>query len=311
MNQLVSPFKIRTQRICVLLNTRSGTADHARVRAALDKAQFAHRAQFELRVLESGRNIQHYVADAVKKDFDTIVAAGGDGTITCVASALEGSGKTMGILPQGTFNYVARGLNIPQDVEGALELILRGNTSDFPLGAVNDQVFLNNASLGLYPAVLEEREGTYQRWGRSRLAAHWSVLRTFARFRNTMKLEITVDGEVHYVRTPLAFVARSAYQLDSFGLRGADAVRNGQLALFVAPDVSRRAMMLRALRLAGNGMQQDRDYTLYCGYDIRIRSKLPERTIAMDGERRQMRGPFRFAVKPGVLRVISPRPAAV
>ncbi|SPF78476.1 diacylglycerol/lipid kinase family protein [Pseudoprimorskyibacter insulae] len=307
METFYSP-KVRPNRnVCVLLNSRSGTANHDQVRAAVDRASRSNRIRFELRVLEQGSNLRRIVSDAVGASFDTVVAAGGDGTITGVASALQGTGATMGILPQGTFNYVARGLGIPLDVDRAIDLIAEGHTRDFPVGHVNGQVFLNNANLGLYPEVLKQREGTYKRWGRSRIAAHWSVLRTFLTFRKSMRVDLTVDGQTHHLKTPLIFVARSAYQLESFGLAGADQVRDGKLAVFVAPRMSRAALLTRALRLAGNGMQETRDFMLFCGDDVEITTRRSERTVAMDGERMLMRGPFRFGVARNRLQVIAPR----
>src|SRR4028119_1707885 len=64
--------------------------------------------------------------------------------------------------------------------------------------------------------------------------------------RRPLALTPRADGQEMRVRTPLLFVARSAYQLESFGLAGADCVEQGRFAVYVAPDTSRVGMFAKA-----------------------------------------------------------------
>ncbi|MCB1334073.1 MAG: diacylglycerol kinase [Roseivivax sp.] len=293
-------------RIAVIANQSSGTARPDRLEAAVRAAFAQTGAEIALHRATAGRDLPRLIETALRGQPDMVVAAGGDGTISAVAGRLCGTGVAMGVIPQGTFNYVARGLGIPEDPEEAAQLLAREVPRPYQVAEVNGQVFLNNASLGLYPRVLKEREDTYRRWGRSRIAAHWSVLRTFLTFHSPVRMRVLIDGVEIRARTPLAFVARSAFQLDSFGLDGADAVRDGQFALFLAPDASRWAMLRSALRLAGRGMRADRDFELFCGQEIVIETSRQVQIMAMDGERRRMAGPFRFRLLPDALQVIAP-----
>jgi diacylglycerol kinase family enzyme len=291
--------------ICILLNLRSGrkgkgTEDRLRAAAA------RHPGRFELRVIGRRGNPVEAAERAAADGFDTLVAAGGDGTIGAVAHVARLRCLTLGVLPMGTFNFFARGLGLPEELEAAVDLVARGPTRRIGIGEVNGRIFLNNASLGLYPAILAQREGTYRRWGRSRLAAHWSVLATFARFHRPLWLRVSVDGETIRTRTPLAFVARSAYQLDLFGLPGGEEVRGDRFALFLAPDSSRWHLLLFALRLAWHSMQEGRDYEFFSGRRIDIETDSPDRLVARDGERERMRAPFRFRMLDDALRVIAP-----
>jgi diacylglycerol kinase family enzyme len=188
-----------------------------------------------------------------------------------------------------------------------VDVIAAGATRDVPVAEVNGRMFLNNASLGLYPAILQQREGTYRRWGRSRLAAHWSVLVTFMRFHRPLSLKVVVDGEQIRARTPLAFVARSAYQLDLFGLDGSEAVRDGRFAVFLAPDGSRWQLLLFAVRLAWRSMERGRDFDLIDGREVDIETARGRaRLVARDGERERLRSPFRFRIHERPLRVFAP-----
>nr|WP_176439078.1 diacylglycerol kinase family protein [Puniceibacterium sediminis] len=288
------------------MNARAGKDDKQDVARQMEAAFARHPGRFELRMMEKGAGVADSCARAMKDGFGIIVAAGGDGTISGIAGQLAGSGRRMGIVPQGTFNFVARGLGIPEDIDAAVDLIATGTARPFPVGEVNGEIFLNNASLGIYPQILKEREGTYKRWGRSQLAAHWSVLMTFLSFRSPVRMKVRVGGKEIRARTPLAFVARSAYQLEHYGLDGADCIRNGEFALFLLPDVSRWQLLLSALKLANKGMQSKRDFELIRGSDIEIETTKGSQLVAMDGERVRMTAPFRFRMHEDALHVIAP-----
>ncbi|WP_146590911.1 diacylglycerol/lipid kinase family protein [Puniceibacterium confluentis] len=303
---LKAPPPTADTSICVLMNERAGSDDKQDVADQLETAFARYPGRFELRVMGQGSGVADSCARAMKDGFGTIVAVGGDGTVTGIAGQLAGTGRRMGIIPQGTFNFVARGLGIPEDIAEAVDLIASGKSRPYAVGEVNGEIFLNNASLGIYPQILKEREGTYRRWGRSRLAAHWSVLWTFLSFRTPVRMKVRVGGQVIRAKTPLAFVARSAFQLEHYGLDGAECIRNGEFALFLLPDVTRWELLLRALRLAGKGMKPERDFELFCGTDIEIETTRGSQLVAMDGERVRLASPLRFRMHADALHMIAP-----
>lgn len=294
-------------KIVVVLNiaARSGSEQADVLQASLDR----HSGRFVLRRV-SGDGLGEAVEEALGRGVSTIVAAGGDGTIVAVAERLAGRDATLGIVPLGTFNYMARTLGLPDDMDAAVDVILAGHSRAIEIADVNGRIFLNNASLGAYAEILARREGVYRRWGRSRLAAYWSVLATLARIRRPLTLRVVVDGEVYRVATPLAFVANNAEQLEGFDLAGSDCVREGRFALYIAPDCGRVELLLYALRLAFRTMKPGRDFELICGREIVVESpRRSRRLVARDGERDRMTAPFRFTLRPGALRVLVPKEA--
>lgn len=85
-------------------------------------------------------------------------AAGGAGVINRVACLAVAHGCAFGVLPQGTFNYFARTHGIPEAPDEAVHVRLTARLHPVQVGIVNERVFLVNSSIGLYPALLEERE---------------------------------------------------------------------------------------------------------------------------------------------------------
>ncbi|WP_177177829.1 diacylglycerol/lipid kinase family protein [Citreimonas salinaria] len=261
---------------------------------------------FEVRRVDPKAGLEQPVREAAAQGYDTIVAAGGDGTVSAFSGVLSETGTRLGVLPMGTFNFLARSMGIPEDIDEALDVLRSGTERRIALGEINGRTFINNASLGAYAAVLEAREKIYARWGRSRLAAYWSVIVAMLTLYRPLKMTVTVDGIEHRVRSPMAFIAIRPYQLDEYGLEGADAVRDGQLALYLAPDGGRLQLLWRAFKILTRRVNPGEDYRLMTGSEFVIRTERTRQLVARDGERERMKGPFTVRLKPDALGVIVP-----
>lgn len=293
-------------RLCVIGNLGSGKKDGRQQAEAIRAALEGRVAEFALRATDRGEQLAGLARRAVEDGFDIVVAYGGDGTQSAVAGALTGTQTVMGVLPGGTFNYFARDLGVGETVEDALETLLDAKVRPVDVGQIEDLVFLNNVSLGAYPHILKTREGIYERWGRSRLAAYWSVLVAMRRLRHPMRLTATVDGQDRHFITSLVFVARSAYQLDAFGLDGADAIRAGNFALLIAKARKPLPLLRSAFRLAFGFSAKDSDFDLILTDRLVIETGKRWQLIAHDGEKTRMVSPFHLRVRHGDLKVLVP-----
>ncbi len=112
-------------RVTVIMNAGSGDSDKD-ADARRIEGFFAGRPGFELRRIPQGGDPAEEAARAVAERAGIVVAAGGDGTVSAVAGAVAGSASRLGVLPLGTFNFFARGLGIPDDLEGALAVLESG-----------------------------------------------------------------------------------------------------------------------------------------------------------------------------------------
>lgn len=300
-----SPFDLAQSRVCVILNLGSGRKDDDAFAETVTEALQARCAEFSLRKTGRGSDLSDMAQKAVAEGFDVIVAAGGDGTQAAVAGALAGTDTIMGVLPGGTFNYFARDLGVGEELQDALETILDARVTPVDIGQVENLVFLNNVSLGAYPHILKTRESIYRRWGRSRVAAYWSVLVAMRRLRHPMTLTARVDGEARQFTTALVFVARSAYQLENFGLEGADAIRDGQFAVLIAKARKPLPLLRSAMRLALGFSAQDSDFDLLLTDELTIETGKSQ-LIAHDGEKTMMASPLSLKVWHDGLKVLTP-----
>lgn len=291
--------------VAILANAGAGKKAAARMETLL---QPFHDSGLhpDVHLIRNGKTLPAEAARIAKGGYRSVIAAGGDGTICTVATALAGTGIALGVIPMGTFNYFARSLGLPNDPEQAIAALLTGQLQTVSAGEVNGKLFLNNASLGLYPALLEQREAAYAKWGRSRLAAYWSALRTLATYDRPSRLRVTFDGKIDHLRSPMVFVAQSAFQLEESGLEGADMIRDGKFAIYIAPELRRWQVLVFALKMALRAARPYRDFTLIGADEMLVETRNRRRTIARDGEREKMQSPFHFRVLPDALTVIVP-----
>jgi diacylglycerol kinase (ATP) len=87
---------------------------------------------------------------AVEREYDVVIAAGGDGTIHEVVNGIaeQKFRPKLGIIPGGTTNDFARALQIPRDIGAAVDIITKGDTIPVDIGRINDKYFINIAGGG-------------------------------------------------------------------------------------------------------------------------------------------------------------------
>jgi len=290
----------------VILNNRSGTRDKRALAGRIESFLAERGVMPRIHVTTSGTQVPLLARQAANGDADIIVAGGGDGTIATVAEHVAGTTKALGVLPLGTFNYFAKNLGIPLELDSALDVLVGGGSVAVDVGEVNGNLFLNNSSIGLYPAVLERRESTYRRFGRSQLSAYLSVLQVLIQPPGFLNLSISADGHLLARRTPLLFIGTNAFQMDSFGIVGRDCLDNRKLTLYVTRPLGALGLLRLAVRAFVRGLRGAREFEAICAEEILVGMRRRRVHVAMDGEVRAIETPLRYRMRRGALRVIVP-----
>nr|WP_316640999.1 diacylglycerol kinase family protein [uncultured Roseateles sp.] len=299
----------------VVFNLGSGHGDALDARQAMERACAEAGRKLVVLVVESPRRLSavaHQAVRGAQQAGGIVVAAGGDGTINAVAQVVLGSGVPFGVLPQGTFNYFSRTHGIPADTAQAMQILLYAQAQAVQVGLINQRVFLVNASLGLYPKLLEDREAWKQQFGRSRLVAFGAGLMTLLRGHRNLRLSIELDNTTRDLSTPTLFVGNNALQMEQLGFPQAQAIDAGRLAGVTLRPLGRLAMLWLLLRGAlGQLGEVDR----VVNFSFRQLTVSTSRAwgargvkVGIDGEVSWLRLPLQFRVSPEPLWLI--RPAA-
>lgn len=296
----------------VVLNRRSGSHDadatEQTIRDTLDHAGRRYRL-FGARKPGELAGLARQAVQMAQAEGGAVVVAGGDGTINAVVQAVLPGGVPLGVLPQGTFNFFGRCHGLPEGDprEGVLGL-LDAQERAIPVGMVNGRAFLVNASLGLYPELLERREQDKRRFGRHRLVALFSGLRALLGDYPDLHLTLCEDGHTTERRSTTLVVGDNHLQLSSIGLPEADAVNRGRLVGIVLPPMPRWRMILAAVRgLAGRLGEVDKvDSFAFSELRVVLPPRRRDIKVAIDGEVSRMQLPLRFHVAPQPLRLLVP-----
>jgi len=302
----------------IVFNPGSGRDDADVTRTTIETFLAEAGREYHIMVVEDASRLPHISAETVaraKAQEGVVVAAGGDGTINAVAQAVLGSGCPFGVLPQGTFNYFSRTYGIPSDTAKALQVLLNSRAHPVQVGLVNDRVFLVNASLGLYPKLLEEREAYKASYGRTRLVAWWAGIMALLHEHQPMRIHVEHGDQSYDLRTLMLFVSNNRLQLERIGLTEAAVLEQGQLVAIVLKPVAALTLLRLVLRGA-LGQLGDADHIASLAF--RQITVMPARAllysrhrikVAMDGEVTLLTAPLQFRVAPEELLLLKPEVA--
>jgi diacylglycerol kinase family enzyme len=302
-----------TDTLFVVFNRASGRGNRDEVGPAVEAACVAAGRRCELLPVEQPERLAETAREAVRRASPAggiVVAAGGDGTINGVAQAVLGSGCRFGVLPRGTFNYFARTHGIPTELGAALHVLLNDDAVAVQVGQLNGRVFLVNASLGLYPQLLEDREAWKQQFGRSRLVALGAGIKTILHGHRSLRLTVEYAGQQRQVRTPTLFVGNNALQMEQVGLPEAGAIDSGCLAGVTLQPVGRWALLVLLARGAFGQLGEASAVQNFAFRRLTVTARAfgsQRIKVATDGEVLWMPLPLRFEVAPHPLLLIRPR----
>jgi undecaprenyl-diphosphatase len=186
--------------VVLVINPASGSGTGARVaddvRAELPDAEIV-----ELGPDDDPRQV---LRDAAERA-EVLAVGGGDGTVAAAAAVALETGLPLAVFPAGTFNHFAKDIGCDSVVK-TVDAIRRGSVSYVDLVCLNEShMVVNTASIGAYPAFVQEREKLERRIGKP-LAGLYAMLHTL---RNDEPVRISYDNKI--LQTSMLFVGNSLY----------------------------------------------------------------------------------------------------
>ncbi|MGZ8216643.1 diacylglycerol/lipid kinase family protein [Methylomagnum sp.] len=296
----------------VILNAGSGRDDPLEVRRQIEPVFGAAGRPHSIRLVHDPRELPPIAAETVAlalRNHGLVVAAGGDGAINAVVQQAWPHGCPIGVLPQGTFNYFARTHGIPEEPGQAARLLLEGEPQPVQVGLVNDRVFLVNASLGLYPELLETREAFKRQFGRRRPVAMLASAVALLRRHRVLRIILETRSATRSLWTPTLFVGNNALQLEQIGLPEHEKAGAGELVAVMLHPIGKAAMVGLMWRGALGNLGEAGSILSFPFRGLRVWPSLFARhriKVATDGEIDWLRTPLHFRVAPKPLYLVKP-----
>jgi diacylglycerol kinase family enzyme len=295
-------------RVAVIINSSAGSAGSDSQSDVIRQGFSDAGIDAKMFTVGPGKDLEKLAAEVVQSDFEFIIAAGGDGTISGVANQLIGTSKTLGVLPLGTLNHFSKDLQIPQDLPEAVRVIADGIVLEVDVGEVNGRYFINNSSIGLYPRIVRKRK-QQEHLGRGKWwAAAWAAWR-FMWVSPFLKVKLELEKNELRRKTPFVFVGNNEYEMDLYNIGRRLRLDNGQLSVYLLHRSGRMGLFLLVVRTLFGMLRQAKDFEEFRTRSLTIETRRKRMLVAYDGEVGVMETPLEYRIHPSGLRVLVPKEA--
>jgi diacylglycerol kinase (ATP) len=270
-------------------------------------------------LLEAGLNVEvalaHPVKEAVRiakkavrNGYSTVVAMGGDGTISAVIRGIAGSKVHLGIIAAGTENDIAASLGIPEDIKEACALIASHQTRNLDLAQISTKkkkkfIFFMVTTVGLtstlYPDVKDVPHGD--------LSNLKDAVLNFLHAEPSPKVCLTLDGESRIEVESMLVTVTNTPVIGVKNLVAPEAsMEDGLLDIALYPNFSKAELLTYFAKSANERLTPDGKIQRYRARKIKLKTK-PKLDIAAEGILLG-KGKAKIKVLPRALKVFAPEP---
>ena len=284
----------------LIINPRSGNGKAGRFQLPEE----ARKRGIEPLLLSPGDDLAELAEQAAQGGADVIGMAGGDGSQALVATVAMRHDIAHVCIPAGTRNNFAGDLGLDRnDVLGALDAFTDGVERRIDVASVNERVYVNNASLGLYAQVVQSdayRAAKLRTWRRL-------LPRMLGPSAEKSELEFKGPDGRDLDGTALLIVSNNPYQLRRLGGVGTRLrLDSGRLGI-VATRMRKATDLAQLITLGAAGQaKRFRGLRQWSALEFEVRAGAPV-AVGLDGEALTLAPPLRFVSLPGALRIRMPR----
>jgi diacylglycerol kinase family enzyme len=291
--------------VAIVLNPTSGMTRRPRMREEIDELFRTAGIDACIRMVPSPQETPATVRAALDSRPTVLVAAGGDGTVSAAAAAVCGTDIPLGVLPLGTLNHFAKDAGIPIDVQKAVQVVAAGHTRQVDVGRVNDRIFVNNASIGVYPRFVEERARLREQ-GRSKLTALALAIADVWRREGEVVIRLQGYRTRILTRTPFVFVGNNEYLAEGLTLGGRTRLDEGLLHAYYAPPVRTRDLPKLFRQALFSRARREHALRSMSAAEMWVDTFSHTIDVACDGELLTLSAPLHFQSWPGALTLLCP-----
>lgn len=242
------------------------------------------------------------VEAALAKGPELLILGGGDGTISSLVDLMVGSKVRLGVLPLGTANSFARSLEIPLDLDGAIDTIVNGAPRRIDLGMIGDDYFANAAAIGISPQIAETVPHLVKRWFGRVGYLSWAALQ-FVRFR-PFTLIVGTGPDAQRLRVVEVRISNGPYHGGTEMVDAAELDSGRIVVQAVKGHVKRRLVHNWAATMLRLDARHE-DTVDFTGTELHIATE-PPLPISIDGEV-LARTPAVARIAAGIIEVMAPR----
>ncbi|MBW3660492.1 MAG: sphingosine kinase [Gemmatimonadetes bacterium] len=292
--------------VLAIVNPTSGSEDPRAVPRRVARALEARGVSARILVVGRDGNLPALARRAAEERAEVVVAAGGDGTVSAMGGAIAGSDSCLAVLPLGTLNHFAGDLGIPLELDDAAAVVAGGRVANVDIGEVNGRPFLNNASLGLYPHIVEERLHQ-QRVGHAKWSALlWATFKVVLRRHPHLHVRIEAEDREIEAKTQFVFVGNNEYRISGAHLGDRDRLDRGRLSVYLSERSGRLELLELVVRALFGRLASAPAFREFTSTRLVVDTRRHRIRVALDGEVETLEPPLEYRIRPRALRVVVP-----
>ncbi len=289
------------QKIAFIINPIAGTSSKEPLLEAIKTLLSS--CSYKIFFTERRGHATEIAKELLQGGWEKIVAAGGDGTVNETASALINTPSSLGIIPFGSGDGLARHLRIPRNCHKALRWILSGTPKRVDYGTLNGDPFFCTAGVG-FDAQVGSRFASAPRRGFSSYVS--ATLKEWTTYK-THRYTITVDGQSQ-IRDAFLITVANANQWGNNALIAPRAdLQDGLFDVVILSPFHWSEAPEIGLRIFKGNIDQSRRIEYLKGKEIIIERETPG-MIHLDGEATVAEEKLIFKIHPGGLRILTHGP---
>lgn len=293
--------KQNARRLLLVINPHSGTRDKEQVPLWLSQRCADRSCTLEVVHTHEPGDARRYAVEAVAGGFDTVIAAGGDGTVREVADGLAGTDTAMAIIPCGSGNGLARSLWIPQDFRKAADVAVDAPRITIDAGKVNGESFYCTFGMGFDAAVTEKYAAEKRR---GKMTYVKNTLREFLSY-SPQSYAMSVRGEVITFNALVIAVCNAPQYGNNAYIAPRASLHDGLLDVTIIHDGNLLNTAMAGIELLSGRLDKNMlvDTFRISGATI---TRLGDDVCQLDGEPMRLGKRLEVECRPGALKVIAP-----
>lgn len=286
--------------ILFIINPISGGKEKLKIPALidahLDRSKFNANFSFTSYIGHAAEIVE----EAANKNFDIIVAVGGDGTINEIAGKIISQQKILGIIPFGSGNGLARALNIPMDAKKAIRVINTLSVKTIDAATLNDKYFFNMAGIGFDAHISAAFVGNKTRGLKGYIQMILKEIKSYV----SETYEITIDGIPYKRDAFILSVANSSQYGNDVHISPKSTLDDGLLEVCIIKPMAWYKLLIVAYQMLRSKTHQSKWVEIISGKQISI-VRAKENAIHIDGEPFFMGATIKIEIIPAALKVIT------
>lgn len=288
------------KKLMVIINPISGTASKKGVDEAIRHEATRYSLATDIRFTTGPHDATRLAREAIEQGYYGVIACGGDGTVNETARALCGSGVAMGIIPMGSGNGLARHLNIPMTIKGAMRVIAEDRVVDCDYATANGEPFFCTFGIGF------DAEVTYKfsEKGKRGLTTYLqTTLDEFVKYRSE-EYTIIANGQTITEEALIVACCNASQYGNNAYIAPTASIKDGMLDITIIHKGSPVKLALAGIDVLTGLVGKTAQATTFRASNVVIMRKQPG-AAHLDGEPARMETRIEVCVHPGQLKLFT------